>query len=71
MQAFDKRNSQTLMRYEIHADSSDPALQQPAIYLQDDRLDGALSKDSQILGTYLHGVLELTSACDGLLRIIN
>ena len=39
----------------------------PAVYL-DGGSDGALSKDGQILGTYLHGLFESTAACNALLR---
>lgn len=54
--------------YEIHAGVSvGPALQQPAAYLQD-RTDGALSEDGQILGCYLHGLFDTASARDALLR---
>ena len=55
--------------YEIHAGiSSGPALEQPAIRLNDGRLDGALSADGQIFGSYLHGLFDAASARDALLR---
>lgn len=55
--------------YEIHAGvSSGPALEQPAVRLDDGRCDGAVSTDGQILGTYLHGLFESPDACAALLR---
>ena len=53
--------------YEIHAGvTTGAALARPAVYLEH-RDDGALSEDGQILGTYLHGLLESRPACDALL----
>jgi len=55
--------------YEIHAGvSNGPALEQPAVRLDDGRCDGAISTDGQILGTYLHGLFEEPEACAALLR---
>jgi len=55
--------------YEIHAGiSSGPALEQPAIRLSDGRPDGALSADGQLFGSYLHGLFDVASARDALLR---
>lgn len=55
--------------YEIHAGvTSGSALSNAAVLLDDGRRDGALSEDSQILGTYLHGVFETPAACSALLR---
>ena len=55
--------------YEIHAGvSSGPALERAAIDLDDGRVDGAISEDGQVLGTYLHGLFELPAACEALLR---
>lgn len=54
--------------YEIHAGvSRGAALLRPAVKLED-RNDGALSADGQILGTYLHGLFEEPAACAALLR---
>ena len=53
--------------YEIHAGATTgPALARPAVHLED-RSDGALSDDGQILGTYLHGLFESLPACTALL----
>ncbi|WP_312915581.1 cobyric acid synthase [Stutzerimonas kunmingensis] len=55
--------------YEIHAGvSNGPALEQPAVQLDDGRFDGAISADEQVLGTYLHGLFEGPEACAALLR---
>jgi adenosylcobyric acid synthase len=55
--------------YEIHAGiSTGPALEKPAIQLKDERMDGVLSGDGQILGSYLHGLFDAASARDTLLR---
>ncbi len=55
--------------YEIHAGvTSGPALESPAVRLDDGRCDGALSADGQVMGTYLHGLFESPSACAALLR---
>ena len=55
--------------YEIHAGvTTGPALELPAVQLEDGRCDGARSADGQILGTYLHGVFESPAACSALLR---
>lgn len=55
--------------YEIHAGvTSGPALESPAVRLDDGRCDGALSVDGQVMGTYLHGLFESPSACAALLR---
>ncbi|MDD1019663.1 cobyric acid synthase [Pseudomonas sp. TNT2022 ID1048] len=54
--------------YEIHAGvTRGPALEQPAVQLEDGRSDGACSVDGQILGTYLHGLFETPAACGALL----
>jgi adenosylcobyric acid synthase len=55
--------------YEIHAGvSRGPALQCPSVLLADGRVDGALSADTQILGSYLHGLFDHPEACAALLR---
>ncbi|MCP3752220.1 cobyric acid synthase [Pseudomonas sp. SBB6] len=55
--------------YEIHAGvTQGPALQRPAVQLDDGRADGALSADGQIFATYLHGLFEAPPSCAALLR---
>ncbi len=60
-----------LVGYEIHMGvSRGPALQRPALYLQDaaaPRADGALSADGQILGSYVHGLFDAPAALAALL----
>ena len=54
--------------YEIHMGvSKGSALDLPAFYLNE-RPEGAISTDQQILGTYLHGVFDHPEACIALLR---
>ncbi len=55
--------------YEIHAGiSSGPALERPAVQLDDGRRDGVRSDDGQIIGTYLHGLFESPASSSALLR---
>ena len=55
--------------YEIHAGRSQgPALERPAVLLENGTPDGALSADGQIMATYLHGLFEEAGACAALLR---
>jgi adenosylcobyric acid synthase len=45
--------------YEIHCGASlGKALERPVVTLDDGRTDGAISKDNQVLGTYLHGLFD-------------
>ena len=45
--------------YEIHyGASSGKALDRPVAVLDDGRTDGAISRDNQVLGTYLHGLFD-------------
>jgi adenosylcobyric acid synthase len=54
--------------YEIHAGvSSGPALNTPAVRLDDGRHDGAISADGQVMATYLHGLFEQPAVCAALL----
>ena len=54
--------------YEIHCGVTEgPALQRQAVVLEDGRYDGVLSDDSQVLGTYLHGLFDEVAARDALL----
>ena len=55
--------------YEIHMGRSEgAALERPAVRLDDGTLDGAMSPDGQVLGTYLHGIFESPDGCAALLR---
>jgi adenosylcobyric acid synthase len=55
--------------YEIHAGvTRGRALERPSAVLENGRLDGAISDDGRILGTYLHGIFESPGACAALLR---
>jgi adenosylcobyric acid synthase len=55
--------------YEIHAGRTQgPALDRPAVILDDGTCDGAISADGQIMATYLHGLFEDAGACAVLLR---
>ncbi|WP_104201704.1 cobyric acid synthase [Billgrantia saliphila] len=54
--------------YEIHNGVSEgPALASPLMEL-DERPDGAVSADGQIMGTYLHGLFDRPVACQALLE---
>ena len=54
--------------YEIHAGrTTGAALLRPLVKL-DNRNDGAISEDAQVIGTYLHGLFESQPACEALLR---
>lgn len=54
--------------YEIHCGiSSGPALSTPALTL-DDKPDGAVSPDGQVLATYLHGLFDAPEALTALLE---
>ncbi|WP_040262411.1 cobyric acid synthase [Pseudomonas massiliensis] len=55
--------------YEIHAGvSTGAALARPALWLDNQRPDGAISDDGQVMGTYVHGLFEQPAACAALLR---
>jgi len=54
--------------YEIHMGiSKGPALDKPAIQLPNN-MDGAISDDGKIMGTYLHGLFDKPSALSSLLK---
>ncbi len=54
--------------YEIHMGvSSGSALDNPAVHLKNNRSDGAISRDNQILGTYIHGIFDRASSLSALL----
>lgn len=54
--------------YEIHQGvSMGPALNRPLLELENDQ-DGARSDDDQVLGTYVHGLLDTPEACSTILH---
>jgi adenosylcobyric acid synthase len=63
------RTHEPVCGYEIHAGVSEgPGLNYPFAQLDDDRSDGAISGDDQIMATYLHGVFEMPNALSALLQ---
>ena len=53
--------------YEIHAGiSQGAALERPAVHLGD-RVDGAISNDDKVMGSYVHGLFDSDAACAALL----
>lgn len=55
--------------YEIHMGvTRGPALARPAVAFDDGRVDGAISEDGQLLGTYCHGLFDHPEALAALLR---
>nr|WP_265332091.1 cobyric acid synthase [Candidatus Magnetaquicoccus inordinatus] len=55
--------------YEIHMGvSSGEALRQPAVRLDNGDSDGAISADGQVLGSYLHGLLDQPEALTAILH---
>ncbi|MET3929103.1 adenosylcobyric acid synthase [Lysobacter sp. OAE881] len=58
-----------LRGYEIHCGTSvGAALSAPSSRLDDGRVDGAMSDDRQIIGTYVHGIFDHPDALAALLR---
>ncbi len=54
--------------YEIHCGlSSGPALNKPLVQLNNGCLDGVISPDGMILGSYLHGLFDTPASCQQLL----
>ena len=54
--------------YEIHMGISEgPALNNPAVQLTD-KVEGVISEDNQIMGSYLHGIFDQSSALSSLLK---
>lgn len=52
-------NGAAVKGYEIHAGrTTGSALKSPLLRLSDDRTDGAISEDGQILGSYVHGLMD-------------
>ncbi|MDO8827925.1 cobyric acid synthase [Methylophaga sp.] len=61
-------NNAPISGYEIHAGVSEgKALLRPLLQLSHG-LDGAISDDGQIIGTYLHGLFEQPQSCNALLQ---
>lgn len=54
--------------YEIHAGITTGIGLERAVVRFPDRTDGAISADNQVIGTYLHGLFDLPSACNALLK---
>jgi len=54
--------------YEVHCGISEgAALSKPFLAFDDARVDGAISADEQIIGTYVHGLFDKAEACSALL----
>lgn len=61
-------NSEQIQGYEIHCGASvGKGLERPVATLEDGRIDGAISKDNQVLGTYVHGLFDHSQSCGALL----
>lgn len=55
--------------YEIHAGvTQGAALNQPLIALDNGEVDGVISEDGQIFGTYLHAIFEAPATLNALLK---
>ena len=58
----------TVHGYEIHMGvTRGSALARPLVRFEDGT-DGAVSTDDQVAGSYLHGLLDQSEACDAVLR---
>ena len=62
---FDEETIQTTC-YEIHCGETQ-SNEQPFARLADQRIDGAISSDKQIMGTYLHGIFDQPEVANKLL----
>ncbi len=67
-----KNNNSTqpakVVGYEIHCGQSQLAADlKPLFTLTDERLDGCISPDDKLIGTYIHGLFDQSAACDQLL----
>ena len=55
--------------YEIHAGVSEgQALLSPVLKMDSGEMEGSISSDQQVLGTYVHGIFDNTSVCEALLH---
>lgn len=62
------QDAPTVEGYEIHMGVSyGPALETPVV-IYTDGIDGAMSRDRQILGSYLHGLFDHAEAAQALLK---
>lgn len=62
-------NPITISGYEIHCGQSTLGSQAiPLLRLNNGNIDGCLSDDGQVMGTYLHGLFDTPAACNELLR---
>lgn len=58
----------TVEGYEIHAGITEgEALERPLVQLEDGSMDGAISEDHQVAGTYLHGLFDHPASLQALL----
>lgn len=59
----------TMTGYEMHNGvSSGRSLDRPMARLENGRPDGAISEDSQVMGSYVHGLFDEPEACDAILQ---
>ncbi|AQU82719.1 MULTISPECIES: cobyric acid synthase [unclassified Halomonas] len=56
--------------YEIHNGVSDGAALNQPLFDLGSHLDGAISDDGQVMGTYLHGLFDHPEACQALLTLL-
>ncbi len=65
---FPTQQSVAVTGYEIHAGiTTGSALKSPLLTLED-RMEGTISQDRQIIGTYLHGIFETPAACQAIIQ---
>ncbi len=61
-------NNTPVSGYEIHAGISEGTALNTSAISTNNNMDGAVSEDQQIMGTYFHGLFNEKSACDALLQ---
>ena len=67
LQTTPEQSPATVSGYEIHNGvTTGPGLEHPLVQLPD-KVDGAISADGRVMGTYLHGVFDDPAACSRLL----